>query len=168
MAGYLAKFRRERKTCSVAEARYVPETSFRRNNASKHVLDAAPCHNKLPFLADMLHKDPTSKLIRHGAATADAPSARGYPAVTKVTKAALPASLAAANASSTRPPIPRLMAATSGGLMTASKLVQQLIVVIIGADEMNMRWLSSGLVAPESGSDLLTNEGGLLKKAGWR
>ena len=85
-------------------------------------------------------KIPQRDELSHGNRT-DAPSARGYPAVTKVTKAARPASLAAAKASSTRPPIPRLMAATSGLMIAAdvaAELVQQLIIVI-GADEINMR-----------------------------
>ena len=89
--------------------------------------------------------------------------------MTKVTKAALPASLAAANASSTRPPIPRLMAATSGLMIAAAaELVQQLIIVI-GADEINMRWLSSGLAALSARRDgrvriLLTNEGEIVEE----
>ena len=68
MAGYLATSRREKKTCSVAEARYVPETSFRRNNASKYALNAAPGHNKHILLCKyMAYRSQTGRQSRHTA-----------------------------------------------------------------------------------------------------
>ena len=58
------------------------------------------------------------------------PSAVGYPAVTKVTKADSPLSLADANASSMRPPTPRSISAMEG-ISTEATFKELLVVVVV-------------------------------------
>ena len=121
MAGYVSE---GGKTHVLYKQDMCRKRPFDETTPPKHALDASSAHNELLLLANAyLHKESqTGRQSRqsHGDNRTDVPSARGYPAVTKVTKAARPASLAAAKASSTLPPIPRLMAATFGLMMLVS------------------------------------------------